>query len=362
MLDKILRASLCGIVFTSLAVSQSKLGFAACVTDNAQCEVSDGSMQYPNNMTFVPSGTGESNAALIATNGSEIYGYNITISTPLNAGYYAGLVDASSYGYLTDSTINSWFGLRSEGMLVINDTSIETQDYGIQVDDGYAGFWDVTIKVNGTAAGLTLNNNAYGDMQYSHINASGENAVGIITNNTVNYFQLYNVTIDSLNNTSGGAGIRMQNGSYLWLDQSTITTQGAFAPALSFIGTTDYNGIIIENNSVVNAQDTFAIQANGGNNYLSFSNSKVEGDKLAFAGNWIQGGQTYGSYLQIIASNNSRLSGHATKTEQSRSHFILQDNTLWTIRPSFINNWSLRIKTHLLIYGAPTHPLPLIPF
>jgi len=106
MLDKILRASLCAMVFTSLAVLQSKLGFAACVTDNAQCEVSDGSNQFPGNMTFVPSGTGENNAAIIATNGSNIYGNNITINTPLNPNNYAGFVGASSYIYLTDSTIN----------------------------------------------------------------------------------------------------------------------------------------------------------------------------------------------------------------------------------------------------------------
>jgi len=320
------------MVFTSLAVLQSKLGFAACVTDNAQCEVSDGSNQFPGNMTFVPSGTGESNAALIATSGSNIYGNNITINTPLNPNNYAGFVGAGSYIYLTDSTINSWFGLRSEGMLVINNTQIETQDHGIQVDDGYAYFSDTTIKVNGAAAGLALNNNgAYGDMRYSHINASGENAVGIIANN-INSFNLDNVKIDSLNNTSGGAGIRIQHGSRLSLDQSTVTTQGAFAPALAFIGKADYNYITLDN-SAVNSQDAFAIQANGGNNYLSFSNTKVEGDKLAFAGNWIQGGQTYGSYIQLTASN-SQLFGHASMTDKSRLFMHLYDNALWTLRPS----------------------------
>jgi len=334
VLSRIFCLSTCAAALLWGVTAQRAL--AACDTDNAQCEVSDGSIEIPSGMTFVPAGTGENKAAFVVTHGSEVYGSNLTITTPLTNNFYAGFVGVGSYVDLIDSTVTGWYGLRSEGMLFVENTMIEThgaQAYGVQADEGDTVLWDVTINVHGTGTGLVANNNGtYIQMHGGGIDAAGENAVGVISHGG-SFIDLNGVTIDSSNNTTGGGGVRAQSGAQIWLDYSTVTTQGAFAPALAFVGTTTTINDITLDSATVTAQDAVAVLANGGVNTASFSNSTIAGDRLAFADNLMQGGQTHHSHLEIFAQN-SQLSGHTMVSDGSRLEMYLQNDARWTLRPS----------------------------
>jgi len=88
---------------------------AACMNDNAQCKIDDGSTQTLSDLTFVPAGQGKDEAALVATNGSVIKGSNLSIITPLSDNYYAAFVGGGSTIELKDSTIINSSGLLGEG-------------------------------------------------------------------------------------------------------------------------------------------------------------------------------------------------------------------------------------------------------
>ncbi|WP_338061937.1 autotransporter outer membrane beta-barrel domain-containing protein [Ventosimonas gracilis] len=256
------------------------------------------------------------------------------------------------------STANATTPLTAERVTV--ETS-GANAHGIYSDVGQSTLRDVDIKVNGQAIGLaSLNPNTDIQMTGGSIHAAGAGAIaafahgggrigitgGDIHATGVNavaawaqnggHIELDGVTANSLNNTTGGSGVRIQSGtSALLKNKTTVTTDGALAPGLVFLGATAANVITVDD-STVTAQDSFAVLANGGTDTLNVANqSLIRGDRLAYAGNCAPPtcASTFGSRLTIHA-NDSQLVGHTDVSAQSRLHMNLDNHSVWTLRPS----------------------------
>jgi len=581
LFNKALLASACSAAFFLGETGGNPIAFANCITDGGLCKVSDGSTQTPSNLTFSPSDIGRNNAALVVTNASTIEGSNLTISTPLQNGFYAGFVGADSTLYMTDSSITaSWHGLYMDGpgsTIVMQNGSITAENtalflkgnhlgdatihltnvdlsstgnavavridsngnnsfnmdggsvtgltlgailatgnnqtiklngvtinsagsygvshgssgatgnqldiiggtiihqstngngalhflggdvlidgtvvkntglgsavmlgpsggtsrlraqngfefeafgsdvygininntgqaflydgkitthgnqgrgimafananpqplhaervqvethgvngHGIEIRGGSSTLIDVDIKVNNPAVGLMAFGNQINlDMTGGSVEAAGSGiaVASVVQNNQLpvnhlkftgtkivasgvnavavhadrgSHMEFDGADITSLNNTSGGTGVRVQSGSTVDIkNDSSVTTDGAFAPALVFLGATATNSITVEN-STITAQDSFAVLANGGTDKLDVIASIIEGDRLILAGNCqiATCGQLFGSKVTFTADNN-QLFGHALVSDISTLTMNMNEDSIWTIRPS----------------------------
>jgi len=231
-------------------------------------------------------------------------------------------------------------GITDPTPLIAERVQVETfgaQAHGIYSNNGHSSLTDVDIKVNDIAfglaahgAGVTIN------MQGGSIDAAGTNAFGVFTNSG-GHIELDNVTIQSLNNTTGGRGIQVQNGSSVDIrNNSSVVTDGANGFALRFFGATATNSISVDN-SLVWAQDSFAALANGGTDFLNVTGgSVVQGERgLIFAGDCQPAncGILRGSKLEVNADN-AQLVGLADVTDASTLRMNLDNHALWSIRPS----------------------------
>jgi len=233
--------------------------------------------------------------------------------------------------------------------------------HGIYSNVGQSSLRDVDIKVNGPAFGLvSINPSTDIHMTGGSIHAAGADAIAafthsggriVITGGDIHatgvnavaawaqsggHIELDGVTATSLNNTTNGTGVILRSGaSALFKNKTTVTTDGAFAPGLVFLGDTAANVMTVDD-STVTAQDSLAVLANGGTDTLNVANqSLIRGDRLAYAGNCTPPtcASTLGSHLTIHA-NDSQLVGHTDVSAQSRLRMNLDNHSVWTLRPS----------------------------
>jgi len=240
-----------------------------------------------------------------------------------------------------------------------------TNAHGIQLGGGSSTLVDVDIKVNNPAAGLlAFGNQVKLEMTGGSVDSAGAGVtVASVVNNMLlpvnhlkfvgtkitasginasavqadrgSHIEFDNTEISSLNNTTGGYGILARSGSTVDIrDNTTVVTDGVFAPALTFVGATATNTIMVDH-STVKAQDSFAVLANGGTDVLNINNSTVEGDRLIFAGNCQPAncGSLFGSNFNFNTTS-SQIFGHAAVSNESTLTLNLGTNSLWTLYPS----------------------------
>jgi len=311
---------------------------------------------------------------VVSTNGtSHLTARNFDFSS---VGAYAhGLnVNQNGVANLKDGRIttygNNAFGIwvsptgNQASALVAENLKVEThgvQAHGIYAMRGLSKLTHVDIEVKGAAFGLA-SHGVTSDVHMTHgsIHATGANAVAAfahdkarleLTNSSIHamgtnaiaaianagaHLELSGSTANSLNNTTGGTGVRVQSGSSAMLkDKTSVLTDGASAPGLVFLGATATNSISLDN-SQVTAQDSFAVLANGGTDTLNVSNhSVINGDRLVYAGDCSAAtcGSVYGSKL-TINSDSSQLFGHANVSDLSTLRINLDNDSLWTLRSS----------------------------
>jgi len=225
--------------------------------------------------------------------------------------------------------------------LVAERVTVQTSGedaHGIITYKGTSTLLDVDVKVNGRAYGIaSIGSGTSIQMTNGSVNAAGANAQAVLASDRGNIV-LDGVKIDSLNNTTSGAGVRVQSGGSAALkNKSVVITDGAFAPGLFFLGLATHNHVIAVDDSTVTAQDAMAVLANGGTNTLNvLNNSTLGGDRLVYAGNCQPGicGSVQASNLTFNASTNSQLFGHADVNALSKLTLNLNSNARWTLRPS----------------------------
>jgi len=320
---------------------------------------------------------GEGENSTIAVYGSSIITDN---SSSASASETAAIwLEDAARAILQDSTITTYgdniHGIWDAGAdyllsdpyipLVAERVQIETngaQAHGIQLDGSFlrsrntASYYlrDVNITVNGTAAGLFLNGKTppLGStinvtMENGSINAAGTNAIAVSANG-YSRLEFDNVNISSLNNTTGGGGMKLMHGSEAVLsNNTTITTQGSFAPAIDLYGgaVNDLLGFsqplasshLVGSNFTVTARDSIAIRATGMYTTAQFRNSRIEGDVLFSFGDCQMPTCSIpnGGYYHAIIASESQLFGHVIVTDiEHHMNLLLGNGSVWTIRPS----------------------------
>jgi len=181
------------------------------------------------------------------------------------------------------------------------------------------------VTANATSEGVLSFNNAVVSLRNSTIHSMGHG---------VRVQSQASAVIENSSIVTTGAnkyGVWASSQAQANLSGSAITATGADSIGLFFQGATAPNSMDLDNSSV-QAVQSFAVAASGGANTLNVNASTLAGDRLAFAGNLEQGGQTFGSTLNVNAQS-SQLFGHVQLAEASRLNLVLDDSA-WTLRPS----------------------------
>jgi len=273
-----------------------KLARAACVTPNAQCEVSDGSTQTPPSGIPTSAGTGKSNAALAASNASTIQGTNLVVDAPLT-NHYAGWAGINSTLDLTNATVTGWGGLHADGA----GSSIVLQGGSVNTTDSAIFLRGINLPGGGTSA--TLNGDvaltATGTMPTVFLEANGESSSFVMNGGSITgmtggamLFSSSNRTVDLTNvvvtsggsygingatggnstlnirggsithaSTNTGGAVQFTKGGNVLVDGTIVKNTGAGAGV--FIGNNNANSnLVMQNQFEVEAHGQYAIGVN----------------------------------------------------------------------------------------------------
>jgi len=211
-----------------------------------------------------------------------------------------------------------------------------TKSHGFRTRNKNNKLSNMDITVNGQGGYGLYGVGAQADIHMTggQVNVHGKGGAGLTVDNG-GEATLDHVTINALG--EGSSGVHARNGGTVSVikNNSAIHATGTNAAALFLFGATGNNDITIEDSDLF-SQNHYAIVANGSGlnsyNYLNeinVTNSKIEGDRLIFAGD----NGSYGTGIEINA-NSAQLLGHAEVTTRSRLLMNLNNNSIWTIRPS----------------------------
>jgi len=291
---------------------------AACATNNTQCEASNGLPTFVTGMTFASVGAGESNAAMVATNGSFISAADVTLNAT-SPDHHAGFIGTNSAIAFVTPTITAWHGLRMVGglgNLNMRDGTLSTTrggvfvtgnlhrvtlsnmgimsggDYGVQVSDG-GGAAQNNLTITGGAFTHHGMDSHVGAVDF--FSGGGVQVEGTTVNNTGSGHAL-RVGSSAANAPAGlrakggfafetlghaSHGVHVGDYAYAELENGSITTQGDDAVGIMVTAASQASPLFGANLSVTtHGAQAHGVQLDGGYSILVETDIMVHGDSV----------------------------------------------------------------------------------